>query len=135
MTVANSKRKSTQLLLSLNLTALNPSSYFIPITMSDLHSEGDQYKHGSEIDRDHRFKVVVLIVVGAEADDVEDGGGDKDVGRYPKQLSTKDQANLNCFNTVPLLFNLCGRVERSSLSSQNSLPTFIFSCMIWYFCS
>ena len=56
----------------------------------------------------YRFKVFVLVVVGAEADDVEDGGGDEDVGRYSEQLSTKDQTNLNCFQTIPLLFNLCG---------------------------
>ena len=48
-------------------------------------------------------------MVGAEADDVEDGGGDEDVGRYPKQLAAKDQMNLNCFNTMPLLLNLWKR--------------------------
>ena len=116
-------------------TTPKTSRYFPPKTMSDLHCEGNQHKHGSEVYRNHRFKVVVLIVVGAEADDVEDGGGDKDVGRYPEQLSTKDQANLNCFNTVPLLFNLAELKEKNYLSSQNSLPTFILSCMIWYFCS
>ena len=89
--------------------------------MSDLHREGDQHKHGGEVNRDHRFKVVVLIVVGAEADDVEDGGGDKDVGRYPEQLSTKNQANLNGFNTMPLLFNLCGRVEKKLLVISKSI--------------
>ena len=80
---------------------------------------------------DYRFKVVVLVVVGAEADDVEDGGGDEDVGRYPKQLAAKHQTNLNCFNTMSLLLNLCCTVERDKLS----LFTFILSCMIWYFCS
>lgn len=72
----------------------------------DLDCKGDQHKHRGEVDCDYRFKVVVFIVVGAEADDVEDGGGDEDVGGDAKQLPTKDQANLDSFNAVPLHFNL-----------------------------
>ena len=74
--------------------------------MNNLDCKGDQDKHRGEVDCDYRFKVVVFIVVGAEADDVEDGGGDEDVGGDAKQLPTKDQANLDSFNAVPLHFNL-----------------------------
>ena len=62
-------------------------------------------------------------MVGTEAYDVEDGGGDEDIGGYPKQLSTKGQTNLNCFNTVPLLLNLCHTVEINNLSSVVNLYT------------
>ena len=122
MTVANSKRKSTQLLPSLNLTAPNPSSYFIPITMSDLHREGDKHKHGGEVNRDHRFKVVVLIVVGAEADDVEDGGGDKDVEEDAKKFSTKSDRHSDSLH----ILELHHLVAYSMLAKEMALPQFWF---------
>ena len=79
---------------------------------------------------DYRFKVVILVVVGAEADDIEDGGGDEDVGRYSKQLSAKDETNLDCFNTMPLLLNLCHTVERNNLSFVVNLYTLMHDLVL-----
>ena len=79
---------------------------------------------------DCRFKVVILVVVGAEADDIEDGGGDEDVGRYSKQLSAKDETNLDCFNTMPLLLNLCHTVERNNLSFVVNLYTLMHDLVL-----
>ena len=63
--------------------------------MNNLDCKGDQHKHRGEVDCDYRFKVVVFIVVGAEADDVEDGGREEDVGGDGDQLPRQDELHLH----------------------------------------
>ena len=41
-----------------------------------------------------RFRIFHLVEVGGEADEVEDGGGDKDVEEHTKQLPSQGHRNL-----------------------------------------
>ena len=60
----------------------------------DLHNQGSKHEHGREVDADDGLEVVVLVVVGAEADDVEDRGREEDVGGDRDQLARQDELNL-----------------------------------------
>ena len=60
----------------------------------DLHNQGGKHEHGREVDADDGLEVVVLVVVGAEADDVEDRGREEDVGGDRDQLARQDELNL-----------------------------------------
>ena len=67
---------------------------FANIFAWDLHNQGSKHKHWREVDADDGLEVVVLVVVGAEADDVEDRGREEDVGGDRDQLARQDELNL-----------------------------------------
>ena len=67
---------------------------FANIFAWDLHNQGGKHEHGREVDADDGLEVVVLVVVGAEADDVEDRGREEDVGGDRDQLARQDELNL-----------------------------------------
>ena len=67
---------------------------FANIFAWDLHNQGSKHEHGREVDADDGLEVVVLVVVGAEADDVEDRGREEDVGGDRDQLARQDELNL-----------------------------------------
>ena len=54
------------------------------MTYTDKQCDDDE--HGGQVDGDHRLEVLVLVEVGAVADQVEDDGGHDDVEHYAQQL-------------------------------------------------
>ena len=68
---------------------------FVNIFAWDLHNQGSKHEHWREVDADDGLEVVVLVVVGAEADDVEDRGREEDVGGDRDQLARQDELNLD----------------------------------------
>ena len=80
---------------------------FVNIFAWDLHNQGGKHEHGREVDADDGLEVVVLVVVGAEADDVEDRGREEDVGGDRDQLARQDELNL-CTSS-PCSYSLLSR--------------------------
>ena len=77
---------------------------FANIFARDLHNQGGKHEHGREVDADDGLEVVVLVVVGAEADDVEDRGREEDVGGDRDQLARQDELNLLMVTTITITF-------------------------------
>ena len=75
---------------------------FANIFAWDLHNQGGKHEHGREVDADDGLEVVVLVVVGAEADDVEDRGREEDVGGDRDQLARQDELNLLMVTTITI---------------------------------
>ena len=67
-----------------------------------LHNQGGKHEHGREVDGNDGLEVVVLVVVGAEADDVEDRGREEDVGGDRDQLARQDELNLLTVTTITI---------------------------------
>ena len=65
------------------------------VSLWNLHDQSRKHEHRGEIDSNDRLEVVVLVVVGAEADDVEDGGREEDVGGDGDQLPRQDELHLH----------------------------------------
>ena len=63
-------------------------------SFKDLDYQGREHQHGCEVDADNGLEVVVLVVVGGEADDVEDQRREEHVGRDRDQLSRQDELHL-----------------------------------------
>ena len=71
-----------------------------------LHNQGGKHEHGREVDGNDGLEVVVLVVVGAEADDVEDRGREEDVGGDRDQLARQDELNLCTYHHTKVLCSL-----------------------------
>ena len=60
----------------------------INITYTDKKCHNNQ--HCGQVDGYHCLKIVLLVEVGAVADDIEDDGGDDDVEHHAEQLPAQD---------------------------------------------
>ena len=84
----------------------------------DLDYQGCEHQHRCQIDADNWLEVVVLVVVGAEADDVQDGRREEHVGRDGDQLTCQDELHLFHFGYLEK-----NKVRMNSTSTA-SVPSF-----------
>ena len=96
---------------------------FANILAWDLHNQSCKHEHWREVDADDGLEVVVLVVVGAEADDVEDRGREEDVGGDRDQLARQDELNLLMVTTITITVMMMNCTSTASVLSLPILTT------------
>ena len=72
------------------------------------------------------FRIFHLVEVGGEANEVEDGGGDKDVEEHTKQLPSQGHCHL--LELISILQNQSGQVTVTASKSETRRHRVTIGC-------